>query len=176
MSAGSSWTCGFAVAGNDRRFYPADANYQTDNSKGDRNRPEPNRRVLVLSSRFVPEPAHFRYAWARNPMGNVVNERGVPLAAQRSDDWVLEETPVKFATPGGMTEDAARRTVGNQIRKALERQALDEANKIRVAVTGNKATLSGSVHSWAERAVAERAAWSAPGVTSVQDDLNVAPL
>ncbi len=40
-------------------------------------------------------------------MGNIVNNRGVPLAAQRSDDWVLEETPVKIAVPPDMPPDAA---------------------------------------------------------------------
>jgi sialate O-acetylesterase len=116
---------GFAVAGKDRRFYPAEAGYFTDGSKDARNRPEFDRRVLVLRSRFVPEPVHYRYAWARNPMGNVVNERGVALPAQRSDDWVLEETPLKIAAPAGMADEAARRFDGNRLRKELERDDLE---------------------------------------------------
>ena len=62
-------------------------------------------------------------------MGNLVNNRGVPLAAQRSDDWILEETPVKIATPKDMPEDAVRRHVANQIRKLLERDDLDRRVK-----------------------------------------------
>ena len=120
---------GFAIAGKDRRFYPADVNWFTDGTKDNRNRVEYDRNILVLSSRFVPEPVHYRYAWARNPMGNIVNNRGVPLAAQRSDDWILEETPVKIATPKDMPEDAARRQVANQIRKELERDDLDRRIK-----------------------------------------------
>lgn len=34
-------------------------------------------------------------------MTNLVNSRQIPLATQRSDDWILEETPVKFATTPG---------------------------------------------------------------------------
>ena len=115
---------GFAIAGEDRRFYPADANWFTDGTKNNRNRVEYEKNILVLTNRFVPAPVHYRYAWARNPMGNVVNNQGVALAGQRSDDWILEETPVKIATPKDMPEDAVRRQVGNQLRKELERDDL----------------------------------------------------
>lgn len=110
---------GFAIAGKDRRFYPARVNWYTDGTKGNRNRPVYARDILVLSSPWVPQPVHYRYAWARNPMANIVNSRQVPLAAQRSDDWILEETPEKVATPQDMTEDAARKRAAGQIRKAL---------------------------------------------------------
>jgi sialate O-acetylesterase len=109
---------GFAIAGNDRLFYPADVQWLAEGKKESRN-------ALVLSSRFVPEPLHYRYAWARNPMGNIVNPRGVSLAAQRSDDWILEETPVKIETPKDMPEEAARRYVANHLRKELEREDLE---------------------------------------------------
>ncbi len=122
---------GFAIAGEDRRFFPADVNWLADDTKDTRNKPQYDRSTLVLSSRFVPRPLHYRYAWARNPMGNIVNTRGVPLAAQRSDDWILEETPVKIATPKGISEEAARRYVAGQIRKELERD--DLARRVKEA-------------------------------------------
>jgi sialate O-acetylesterase len=112
---------GFAIAGEDRRFYPADANWFSDGSKNDRNRVEYDKHILVLSNRLVPKPVHYRYAWARNPLGNVVNNRGVPLACQRSDDWLLEETPVKLAT----TDDASKRQVADHLRKMLEQDDLE---------------------------------------------------
>ena len=112
---------GFAIAGEDRRFYPADANWFTDGAKNDRNRVEYEKNILVLTNRFVPAPVHYRYAWARNPMGNVVNNRGVPLLGQRSDDWLLEETPVKL---DGADENS-KRQVANQLRKMLEQDDLE---------------------------------------------------
>lgn len=111
---------GFAIAGQDRRFYPADVQYYTDGSVDNRNQPKYQRNVLVLSSRFVPQPVHYRHAWARNPMSNMVNSRGVPLATQRSDDWILEETPEKIVTPDNMQQDVAGRFAAGQIRKKLE--------------------------------------------------------
>jgi hypothetical protein len=62
-------------------------------------------------------------------MGNIVNGRGVPLAAQRSDNWILEETPVKIAIPENMAPEAARNYVGNQLRKILEHDDLERRLK-----------------------------------------------
>jgi sialate O-acetylesterase len=106
---------GFAIAGRDRRFYPADVQWYADGSVDNRNKPRYQRNVLVLSSSFVPEPVHFRHAWARNPMSNIVNGRGIPLATQRSDDWILEETPEKVDT----SQNPSSRYVANQIRNML---------------------------------------------------------
>ncbi|HEY3319020.1 MAG TPA: hypothetical protein VGP72_00890 [Planctomycetota bacterium] len=120
---------GFAIAGKDRRFYPSEVNWFTDGTKDNRNKPQTVHNILVLSSKFVPEPVHYRYAWARNPMGNIVNNRGVPLAGQRSDDWILEETPVKIATSKDITEDAARRQAAGQIRKELKQADVERRIK-----------------------------------------------
>lgn len=92
---------GFAIAGHDRRFYPAEVHWLTEVGKD--NTRKTIKSILVLSSPFVPEPAHYRYAWARNPMANIANNRQVILPAQRSDDWLLEETPLKFPAPPGMS-------------------------------------------------------------------------
>ena len=62
-------------------------------------------------------------------MGNIVNNHGVPLPSQRSDDWVLEETPVKVALPQDLPMDAARRQAGNRIRMDLQRDDLDRRIK-----------------------------------------------
>ncbi|HLZ01121.1 MAG TPA: BON domain-containing protein [Bradyrhizobium sp.] len=56
------------------------------------------------------------------------------------------------------------------IEAALKRQAELDAGAIRVSVTGgDHVVLEGRVHSWTERSAAEDAAWSAPGVMSVDD-------
>lgn len=111
---------GFAIAGNDRRFFPAEVNWFTSGEKDNRNRPVESHNILVLSSPFVAAPVHYRYAWARNPMANITNNRQVPLPAQRSDDWMLEETPLKFSTPPGMTEAEAAKASRIKNQKELE--------------------------------------------------------
>jgi osmotically-inducible protein OsmY len=63
--------------------------------------------------------------------------------------------------------------VKSRIQGALERQADREAKNIEVIVSGHTATLKGQVHSWAERIAAQGAAWSAPGITSVVNELRV---
>jgi len=61
-----------------------------------------------------------------------------------------------------------------KIRAALERNAEVEAHGITVSVTDGKVTLGGRVNAWTEREAIERAAWSAPGVTQVEDKIELA--
>jgi osmotically-inducible protein OsmY len=44
---------------------------------------------------------------------------------------------------------------------------------IRVAVSGHKATLTGTVDSWYQKSEAERIAWKAPGVWNVGNELEL---
>lgn len=63
--------------------------------------------------------------------------------------------------------------VKSKIEAALKRSAELDARRINVTVTDSKVLLSGNVHTWFERTEAERAAWSAPGVKEVEDQILV---
>ena len=65
--------------------------------------------------------------------------------------------------------------VEDKIEAALKRAAAIDARRIHVTATDGTVILSGSVHSWAERREAERAAWAARGVMHVDVRLTVSP-
>jgi VCBS repeat-containing protein len=64
-------------------------------------------------------------------------------------------------------------SVERQITNALARHAALDARQIHVSRRGTKAILTGHVHSIEEARIARGAAWSAPGVTDVEDHLVV---
>ena len=63
--------------------------------------------------------------------------------------------------------------VKTSIEAAFERSALLDSEKIEVETSGTKVTLRGKVRNYAERDEAERVAWAAPGVWSVDNKIDV---
>jgi len=109
--------------------------------------------------------------------------------------WVTLEGTVKSEFQRSFAEDAVRYLTGvkgvinlitvnhvavnssdvkAKIENALRRGTELWANSIKVEVIGNKVVLRGSVRSRAERSDVEHAAWAAPGVGQVEDNLTIA--
>lgn len=59
------------------------------------------------------------------------------------------------------------------IEAALKRRATADAKTIAVDVDGSDVTLTGTVHSWAERELATRSAWGTAGVRNVVDKMSL---
>jgi len=71
----------------------------------------------------------------------------------------------------GPTPDAG--DVQDSIKKAFKRNAAVDSDDLYVSTDNGTVTLNGSVSSWAEHDEALDAAWAAPGVTSVHDEMTV---
>jgi len=149
--------------------------------------------VKLPSSDERPDPEIARDAVA------AVNSQ-LPISAEKikvvvKNGWVTLEGVVEWQYQRTTAEAAVRRIKGvkgiineillkpraqpseikRKIQDALLRSAEVDANHIVVEADGSVVTLKGRVRSWIEREEAERAAWSAPGVTSVVDQITVQP-
>jgi sialate O-acetylesterase len=72
---------GFFIAGEDRRFYPAQASIS-----GNR---------ILLSSKEVPKPVAVRYAFSNTAVGNIFSREGMPLSPFRTDNWEVDTSALK---------------------------------------------------------------------------------
>ena len=63
----------FAIAGEDRKWYWAEARVEGD--------------TVVVSSSSVPNPREVRYAWQSNPAATLFNGVGLPAGPFRTDTW-----------------------------------------------------------------------------------------
>jgi osmotically-inducible protein OsmY len=80
---------------------------------------------------------------------------------------VFDKIELKRQTPNGGD-------VKDSIRKAFKRNAALDADDLHISTDKGTVTVEGTVSSWAEHDEAIDAAWAAPGVTTVRDDLEVA--
>lgn len=88
---------GFAIAGKDGRFQPAQAEWLTT-AKNNQNRPQQDHTAFVLSSPMVPEPKYFRHAWGRNPLANLksTDHTDLPLPTVRNDTFTIADMYVNY--------------------------------------------------------------------------------
>jgi osmotically-inducible protein OsmY len=113
---------------------------------------------------------------ARVADGAVTLEGTVPFQYQRAaaESAVRRLSGIKAVyNLIGIEPTVAPREVKSRIEAAFRRSAEIDARNIQVDVADSKVVLRGNVRSWTEREEAKRAAWSAPGVRSVEDDLKV---
>jgi osmotically-inducible protein OsmY len=113
-----------------------------------------------------------------------------------SKGWVTLDGELEYQYQKEEAERAARRPIGvrgvtnlirikpskpspsdlkKRIEDALVRNAETDAERITVEVNGSTVVLKGTVRSYAEKQEAARVAWSAPGVTSVENHISVVP-
>ena len=72
-----------------------------------------------------------------------------------------------------ITSSVQASDVRSQIKAAFKRSAVIAGDDITVVTEGNKVTLTGEVDSYYSRALVENAAWSAAGVSQIDDQITV---
>jgi osmotically-inducible protein OsmY len=80
---------------------------------------------------------------------------------------VFDEIELQYPTPNAGD-------VKDSVKKAFKRNAALDAEDLDISTDNGTLTVKGTVRSWAEHDEAIDAAWAAPGVVSVRDDLTVA--
>lgn len=101
-------------------------------------------------------PWNYQRIIAERAVSHLVGVKGLTNEIQLKP--VLKPTPTE---------------VKASIEAALKRSAEVEARRIHVETHGSTVVLAGIVDSWPERTAAERAAWAAPNVSDVQNDIHV---
>jgi len=108
--------------------------------------------------------------------GNITLSGVVDWAYQRRDaadairNLVGVKSVINMVT---ISPKASTQVVKADIDSALKRRATRDSNSIKVSVEDGEVTLSGSVHNWSEREVANDSAWGAPGVRNVVDLMTI---
>ena len=126
---------GFAIAGEDKKFQPAEASFLLK-GKDAKGKGQEDKTVLVLKSALVPKPVHYRYAWARSPLGNLqaTGNTDVLFATQRSDTWSMNDSYEALTGKKAKEAGTLDRPEHNEFRKALQaedmRRRLAEAQDL----------------------------------------------
>lgn len=72
---------GFYVSGETEQWFPAEAKIEGNK--------------VTVWSKSVASPAHVRYGFGNTIIGNVFSKEGLPLTPFRTDNWLVDQSPVK---------------------------------------------------------------------------------
>jgi osmotically-inducible protein OsmY len=107
--------------------------------------------------------------WVPNTVTLTVNQGRITLQGQV--EWNYQRDSAEQAVRN--LEGVSVGQVKEKVLTALKRQAKADAKSIHVDTSGGTVTLSGNASSWAAAHDAVAAAWAAPGVTAVVNDLRI---
>ncbi len=113
---------------------------------------------LEVANGWVTLRGRVEWQYQKNAAADAVRDLSGVIGVSN----LIEVTPRPSATD-----------VKKRIEDAFRRDAEIEAEAINIHVADGKVTLHGKVKTWAERQAAEHAAWSAPGVRTVEDHLSI---
>ena len=120
--------------------------------------------------------------YAADTIKAVVNDGHVTLKGEVEWDYQRRraaDTALRVSGVTGLTNEIEIKPkvkpeeLKRKIEDAFKRSAEVDAQRVAVEAEGSKVVLRGTVRSWAEREEAERVAWLAPGVTYVDNRINI---
>jgi osmotically-inducible protein OsmY len=97
---------------------------------------------------------HYQRAAAEDALKSMLGVKGIL-------NKIIVKPPVKASD------------IRAKIQSAIMRNAQLDANHISIETEGGTVILGGHVQSWAEKEQAEAAAWSAPGITKVENNIGI---
>jgi osmotically-inducible protein OsmY len=139
----------------------------------------------LRSDEQIAEAALDAIEWSYSaPKGIKITVENGWITLKGDAEWDFQRTAVedsvsKLMGVCGVTNNISIRSkvqpsdIKNRIEEALKRSAQSEGRKISVSVKDDRAILDGNVHSFAEYEDAGHAAWMAPGIVRVENNLKI---
>lgn len=139
----------------------------------------------LRSAEQIAEAALDALEWSYSvPEGIKVTVQNGWIILKGDTEWDFQRTAAEDAVNKlmgvcGVTNNISIRSkvqpsdIQLRIEEALKRSAQSEGHKITVLVKDHRAILDGSVHSFSEYEDAGHAAWMAPGISTVENNLKI---